>query len=129
MRMEQCQVLQITLIQKRASRKLEFIFNHWTKSWFTRSLNIRCGIVLSVEAPFTIMVTYYFFDISFWYIFITAYRLNDCRTRRINVALPWNIYFHVVWSIWITNWSLYCNIHVLRWTLKLGLKCLNHYSW
>ena len=75
--------------------------------------------IISIFCIALLMVTYYHFDILFWYIFIAAYRLNDCRTRRINVALPWNIYFHVVWSIWTTNWSPYCNIHVLRWTLRL----------
>ena len=56
-------------------------------------------------------------------------RINDCRTRRIDVSLPWNIYFHVVWSIWTSNWSSYCNIHVLLWTLTICFKWLNHYSW
>ena len=85
--------------------------------------------IISIFCIALLMVTYYHFDILFWYIFIAAYRLNDCRTRRINVSLPWNIYFHVVWSIWTTNWSPYCNIHVLRWTLRLGFECFNYYLW
>ena len=98
--------LTLPLGQKRVLLKLEFIFSPWTKSWFTRSLNIRYGLDLTFKADVESLV-------------------RNKIASDMSFAYYIRLYFHCSWQAqWLLHWVDPC-LYTLASLFPCCLKFLN----